>query len=169
MTEDQAAFLLKVHGAAVETEYPVTRKVIAAIPETKHDYRPDPQARTALDLAWHIASSEVWFLNGITDQGFTRGESMRPAGIRSVEDVLTWHEMMFVPLWEGTKRMKPALLAAILDLYGTKLPSISILGVMVNHTVHHRGQLAAYLRPMGSKVPSIYGPSADDRGTATAG
>jgi uncharacterized damage-inducible protein DinB len=41
-------------------------------------------------------------------------------------------------------------------------PAVTWLTMMNNHAVHHRGQLAAYLRPMGSKVPAIYGMSADE-------
>lgn len=33
----------------------------------------------------------------------------------------------------------------------------------INHWAHHRGQMTVYLRPMGAKVPSVYGPSADDQ------
>jgi uncharacterized damage-inducible protein DinB len=40
-------------------------------------------------------------------------------------------------------------------------PAASLLGFANNHSTHHRGQLAAYLRAMGSKVPAIYGASAD--------
>jgi uncharacterized damage-inducible protein DinB len=44
-------------------------------------------------------------------------------------------------------------LALSKSLFGAKL--------MCSHSVHHRGQLSAYLRPMGAKVPGIYGPSGD--------
>jgi uncharacterized damage-inducible protein DinB len=40
----------------------------------------------------------------------------------------------------------------------------SFLWFILFDTIHHRGQLSAYLRPMGAKVPAIYGPSADERG-----
>ena len=54
-------------------------------------------------------------------------------------------------------------LAKEVDFFGmTKGPSIWFLGLGNNHGVHHRGQLMAYLRAMGSKVPSIYGGSADE-------
>lgn len=42
------------------------------------------------------------------------------------------------------------------------LPAISYIGLMLSHSVHHRGQLSTYLRPMGSKIPRIYGGSADE-------
>jgi uncharacterized damage-inducible protein DinB len=42
-----------------------------------------------------------------------------------------------------------------------QLPAVQFLSLAVKHSVHHRGQLSAYLRAMGGKVPGIYGPSAD--------
>jgi uncharacterized damage-inducible protein DinB len=54
-------------------------------------------------------------------------------------------------------------MAKEVDFFGVvKMPAAALLSVAMNHGVHHRGQLAAYLRPMGSKVPSIYGGSADE-------
>lgn len=50
----------------------------------------------------------------------------------------------------------------IIDSYGMKNPAIVYLNFCLVHGVHHRGQLLAYLRPMGGKVPSIYGGSADE-------
>ena len=41
-------------------------------------------------------------------------------------------------------------------------PRVTFLSLNLRHLVHHRGQLSAYLRPMGGKVPSIYGGSADE-------
>ena len=53
-------------------------------------------------------------------------------------------------------------LAEELDFFGMmKTPAVAVLGVMIKHSIHHRGQLSTYLRPMGCKVPGIYGPSAD--------
>ena len=43
-------------------------------------------------------------------------------------------------------------------------PMVEFLWDFMFDAIHHRGQLSAYLRPMGGKVPSIYGPSADDTG-----
>lgn len=50
---------LMLEGLRREVE--TTRKVIAAIPDSKSDYRPDPHAMSAKDLAWHIATSEIFF------------------------------------------------------------------------------------------------------------
>jgi uncharacterized damage-inducible protein DinB len=48
------------------------------------------------------------------------------------------------------------------DFFGTKGPAVTFFAAMNNHMIHHRGQLAAYLRAAGSKVPAIYGMSADE-------
>ncbi|MGA8299290.1 MAG: DinB family protein, partial [Terriglobales bacterium] len=61
--------------AGLDREVDKTRKVLAAVPDAKRDYRPEPCARTAWDLAWHIASSDVHFLDGIADLKF----NMTPA------------------------------------------------------------------------------------------
>jgi len=53
-------------------------------------------------------------------------------------------------------------LANVLDVLGMiQAPAVSLLAMAVKHSVHHRGQLSTYLRPMGGQVPGIYGPSAD--------
>jgi hypothetical protein len=65
MNHEQAAFATAMFVQGLENEYTITRKVLAAVPEDKKDFRPDPDARTAFALASHIASSDVWFLNGI--------------------------------------------------------------------------------------------------------
>ena len=53
-------------------------------------------------------------------------------------------------------------LANVIDLLGMiQAPGINFLALAIKHSVHHRGQLSTYLRPMGGKVPGIYGPSAD--------
>ena len=54
-------------------------------------------------------------------------------------------------------------LVATVDFFGMmQMPGVKYLGFANNHSMHHRGQLAAYLRAMGSKVPAIYGASADE-------
>jgi uncharacterized damage-inducible protein DinB len=56
-----------------------------------------------------------------------------------------------------------------IDMFGAfRMPAIGFLSLMVRHSVHHRGQLSAYLRAMGAKVPGIYGPSADTLAAASA-
>jgi len=62
---------MMLDGIAREAE--CTKKVIAAVPDAKSDYRPDPHARTAKQLAWHLANSDIQFLDGIADGKFSSG------------------------------------------------------------------------------------------------
>jgi uncharacterized damage-inducible protein DinB len=53
-------------------------------------------------------------------------------------------------------------LTGVLDMFGViQAPAVNFLAIAAKHSVHHRGQLSTYLRPMGGQVPGIYGPSAD--------
>ena len=54
----------------IKREAEITKKVIAAVPDAKSNYRPDPNARTAKELAWHIANTDIQFLDGIADLKF---------------------------------------------------------------------------------------------------
>ena len=58
ITPEQAALLLQLELQALKNEHVVTKRVIQAIPLDHGDYRPDPQSKTALELAWHIAATE---------------------------------------------------------------------------------------------------------------
>jgi uncharacterized damage-inducible protein DinB len=60
------------------------------------------------------------------------------------------------------KAVSPADAAKIVDFFGMQFPNVVYLNFMLKHSIHHRGQLSTYLRPMGAKVPSIYGGSADE-------
>jgi uncharacterized damage-inducible protein DinB len=69
---------------------------------------------------------------------------------------------------KALRAMSGAQLAQPLSFFGMfEWPRVRFIGFANNHSVHHRGQLAAYLRAMGSKVPDIYGPSADSEKAAT--
>ena len=64
-------------------------------------------------------------------------------------------------------------MAAVINFFGVfNYPTVTYLTFLSNHSIHHRGQLSAYLRAMGSLVPAIYGPSGDEMwgesNTATA-
>ena len=163
MTTDQAEFLLtQVYLPQMQNERKTTRRVIEAIPLDKSGYRPDPVSKTALELAWHLASSECFFLNGVAAGKFDRGGSM-PENIKTSADVLKWYDENAPKATAAVTGLRGDALTRSIDFAGAfNFPAIVYLGFMNNHSIHHRGQLAAYLRPMGGKVPGIYGPSADE-------
>src|SRR5882762_10155949 len=80
MTPEQAAFLLQYNLPSVKNEYRTTSAIIAAIPTSNADYRPDPQARSAAEIAWHIAAAEQRFYGGIVSGAFDFNNIPRPEG-----------------------------------------------------------------------------------------
>jgi hypothetical protein len=82
---------------------------------------------------------------------------------RNITDLVDWYETNFLRAANRVRAMTPEQLATPVDFAGVfKMPAVFYPGFVNNHSVHHRGQLAAYLWPMGAKVPSIYGRSADE-------
>jgi uncharacterized damage-inducible protein DinB len=160
---DQASFLLHgVYLPGLQSEHRLTKSVIEAIPQDKGDYRPDPLSRTALDLAWHIAATEMRFMNAVEAGAFDLSPSPMPDSIKNSQDLAAWYADHFARHYESLTKLSNDQLLKIVDFRGMfQLPAVMYLGFILHHTVHHRGQLSTYLRPMGGKVPAIYGESYD--------
>jgi len=164
LSPEQAKAMADYALADYGRERDTTKRVIAAIPETGFNYTPDPKSMTALDLAWHIASAEWFFLNSVCEGQFSAGESKRPDTIRNTQDVLAWYDKNVPPMLERAKGLSGQQMAKSIDFFGQmQAPAVAYVILMIKHGVHHRGQLSAYLRPMGAKVPGIYGPSGDSQ------
>lgn len=169
MVPEQAAKVAEHYFNEISFESPTTRKVLAAVPDEKADYKPDPKARTGFELAKHIAATEIWFLDGIAKGEFDYADELKVAAeVRTPSEVTAFYDAQLGPALERVKALRPEQLAKNIQFYGFDLPAVSYLGFLLSHTIHHRGQLSVYLRPMGSKVPSIYGGSADEPFEAAA-
>jgi len=163
MTPEQARFLLETQLPGIEQEWETTKKVLLAIPDKNQDYRPDPKSKTALELAWHIVSTEVWFLDGLIKGEFAMEETARPENTETVAGMIAFYENTVPALVEKLKAVPDGKLAEDVNFFGLlSQPAVTYLMFLIVHSVHHRGQLSAYLRAMGGKVPSIYGGSADE-------
>ena len=160
LTKEFAVTFRDMKLQALQGEMQTTKKVIAAVPDSHHDYRPDPKARTAKELAWHLAAEDVKFLDGIANHAFNTQAGPAPA---TTAEMVTWYETNFPRALARVQAMTAEQLLTPVDFYGAfNMPAVMYLNFLNNHSIHHRGELAVYLRPMGSKVPSIYGPSADE-------
>jgi uncharacterized damage-inducible protein DinB len=161
MSPDQAQSLLQVMTSTIEGEAAGTRKVIRAI--TDKAYKPDAKSRSAWELATHLVMSDVWFADSICNGAFAwTGEPATPPEMTDPASVAQWHEAHLAAGLAKVRALGADHLLREVDFFGHKAPAVTWLVLMNNHAVHHRGQLAAYLRPMGSKVPAIYGMSADE-------
>lgn len=162
MQPDQASFMLQLMLSNVSNEHKITKKVIAAIPADQLDYRPDASSMTAFEIAKHLASSEMSFMDFVVQGAFT-GVKI-PETITNPSELISWYDEQFEQYREKLAGLNGEQCAKVLDFMGMfTSPAVGFLTMMVQHSCHHRGQLSAYLRPMGAKVPSIYGPSGDEK------
>jgi uncharacterized damage-inducible protein DinB len=166
MTADHAKAIADYFAMMFDRECANTLKVLRAVPNERRDYKPDEKSRTAWELATHIASSDLWFLDSVCDAVFVYDpevENKKTAGLNTIEDVVEFYTLEYPKRIQRLRSTPGEQLAKEVDFFGmAKEPSIWFLGLANNHGIHHRGQLMTYLRAMGSKVPSIYGGSADE-------
>lgn len=144
-------------------EGPATAAVIKALPENKLDYKPNEKSRTARELVEHLLGHNSG-LNELADAGkitiedskfssiddavsmFNKSNEELGGKIKNIDDK-SWDEKM-IPLFFGGQQVWEAHAGEMCWSF-------------LFDRIHHRGQLSTYIRPMGGKNPSIYGPSAD--------
>ena len=152
---------LMLQGLAGEME--ITKKVMAAVPDAKSDYRHDPNGRTAWELAWHLANTDVQFMNGIADLNFKMQSPKPEDKPKTTAELVEWYDANFKSAADRVAALTAEQLLTPVNFRGMfNFPAVFYLGFLNNHCIHHRGELATYLRPMGSKVPRIYGGSFDE-------
>ena len=150
----------------LDAEVPTFIRVLKAVPPDQAGYKPHPRSTSAGDLVWLLAV-ELKDACEVVDTGVVN-YAERPAP--PVAESIAEYEKNAATLkarlakvtdaqWDGPARLK----------LGDNVVWETTLGDMLFgflfDAIHHRGQLSSYLRPMGAKVPSIYGPSGDDPGT----
>jgi uncharacterized damage-inducible protein DinB len=161
MNADQAKAVAAAVGQQLQNEWMTTYKVIAAVPEAKRDYKPEANSRTAWELATHIAGADVWFLDSVLKGEFDSPGDQAPAP--TIAGVAEWYKKEFPNRLERVLALDGTRLTQVIDFFGMKMPAVNYVLFALVHMVHHRGQLATYLRPMGGKVPAIYGGSFDEQ------
>lgn len=162
---DQVTAIAQAMATLWMNEIPATVKVLAAVPDEQRDFRPHEKSRSAWELAVHIATADYWFIDCIEKGAF----AFDPAAAKQAEgqfqriaDVAAFYESTIPGRIERLRDLPADQLGVMVDFFGMmNMPRAAWIGFANNHSVHHRGQLSAYLRSMSAKVPDIYGPSAD--------
>jgi uncharacterized damage-inducible protein DinB len=139
-------------------ESKTTRNVIARIPESS-DYRPDPRSRTAMEIAWQIVCEEKMIIEALENGQAEWAPAPAPA---TMKEVLAGYERQSAELPKRWNALPAEKWNGTLGFFGQQRSSSEMAWGFLFDIVHHRGQITTYLRPMGSTVPQIYGPSADE-------
>jgi uncharacterized damage-inducible protein DinB len=149
-----------------KAELPAFVRVLKAVAQGRLDYRPDPKARSASELAWLMAYEEAALVS-LLDKGVVEWKEGKPPA--HAEEIVAAFERDAAAVNQRLERLTDAgweeKVKLLMGEGGAWEDTLSQMtwGFLFD-AIHHRGQLSTYLRPMGSKVPSIYGPSADDPG-----
>jgi uncharacterized damage-inducible protein DinB len=154
---------LEFYRETRKAELPKFVSVLKAIPQDRLDHRPDPKARTARDLAWVFAQEEAALATLLATGTVEWKEDPAPARIdaivaayeKSAAAVDVQVQKLDAAGWDAKGKMLMGGAGVWEDTIGAFL-----WGFLLD-AIHHRGQMSTYLRPMGGKVPAIYGPSAD--------
>ena len=135
-----------------------TRNVLARIPEGS-SYRPDPKSRTAQEIAWQIVCEERMIIEALESGKAAWAPPPMPP---TMKEVLEAYEQQAAEIAQRWRALPVARWDGTLEFFGSQRPASPMAWSFLFDIVHHRGQLTTYLRPMGSTVPQIYGPSADE-------
>jgi uncharacterized damage-inducible protein DinB len=139
-------------------EAKTTSKVLARIPEGSQ-YRPDPKSRTAQDIAWQIVCEERMLIDAL-ESG--RAEWSPPPMPPTMKEIVENYGTQSASIAERLAALPDANWDGTLEFFGKHRPASPMAWSFLFDIVHHRGQITTYLRPMGSTVPQVYGPSADE-------
>lgn len=155
-----------------EREYPAFVRVFKAMPANRLDYRPHPRSRSAGGLVSLLLSAQKSSIELCKSRKsmYSGLRWQEPGSFGSRDEMISTYERDHGSLrtelhtlddngWNHQAWLIQGAEEILLkDTVG------GLLWIALFDTVHHRGQLSTYIRPMGGKVPSIYGPSADDAG-----
>jgi uncharacterized damage-inducible protein DinB len=156
---------------AYDREHATTMKVLRAFPGDRADLRPAPKCNTARDLAWTFVL-ERRLGTTILEDGMAARMSA-PGGGKPPKAPESWSDLLaaldeahrqFGDLVRSTPESELGKTSKFFVAPKTMgdVQRMGFLWFLLNDQIHHRGQLSVYLRMADGKVPSIYGPTADE-------
>ena len=160
-------FLANLFASELQTEYTATRKCLEKIPDNIYHFKPHPKSMELGYLVLLVAEIPLWIVH-IIKEGVIDFATYKRFQLSTGEALLQHYEDSFKSAVQALQQISDDKLEDqfVLQNNGQQLSSSSkkeSIGSSINHWVHHRGQLTVYMRLNDIPVPSIYGPSADER------
>jgi uncharacterized damage-inducible protein DinB len=149
----------------LKREFATTSRVLAAYPDDKLDIKPNEKSKSARDLAWTLANA-THFIDMAISGNFDFSGGPPPAP-KTIAEMITSFKAGEVATLKKVEAMSDADFGKMVKFFVAPkqmgdVPRGGIMwGGLYDH-IHHRGQFSVYLRAAGAKVPSIYGPTADE-------
>jgi uncharacterized damage-inducible protein DinB len=155
--------------AELENEGATTRKVLERIPPETFDYKPHEKSMSMSRLATHVAEMHSWAVTAVKEPELDFAKfDYKPFEPKTTAELVGLFDKSYGDAIEALKGASDEIWSEPWSLkngdvtYFT-MPKIAVMRSMVlNHIVHHRGQLSVYLRENNIPVPAMYGPSADE-------
>ncbi len=154
--------------AELDHEAAITKKLLERVPEERFDWKPHEKSMSMAQLASHVAESASWAGAVMTMDCFELPEDYQPYVAKSAQELMEKFDTSIAEAKNVLQGQPDDRLTANWQMkMGGKvvveMPRAAVIrGHILNHLVHHRGQLSVYLRLNDIPVPSIYGPSADE-------
>ena len=151
----------------LEAEYRATRKCLERIPESLYEFKPHPKSMNLGYLALLVAEIPAW-ITYMIEEGEIDLATYPHFELSTTQDLTDHFEENFARAKESLKNATEEQLGRTFVMKNNgqevfSIPTIENIPETLNHWVHHRGQLTVYMRLNDIAVPSIYGPSADDK------
>jgi uncharacterized damage-inducible protein DinB len=148
-----------------EREFQTTLKVLKAYPADKLSLKPHERSRSAGELAWTLAGEETLIIGGVI-KGNIDFSNMPPSPA-SLHEILDTYERKHKELVAGVRKLSDGdfekkMKFMVAPKTMGDIRRADVCWMVLLDSVHHRGQFSVYLRMAGGKVPSIYGPTADE-------
>ena len=153
--------------SARNREMQTTLKVLQAYPEAKVNLRPAEKSRTAGELAMIFAVEER-VLKSLLETGATNLDFLRPHISSTIAEIIAAFQQAVAANDAVLATLTPQQFDKPINFYGMNISLGDALWFELFDHIHHRGQLSVYVRLAGAKLPSIYGPTADEPITARA-
>jgi uncharacterized damage-inducible protein DinB len=152
----------------LQHEAATTRKVLERIPADKFDWKPHEKSTSLGQLATHVADMFGWFSHTLEHDELDFAAGYKQPDVASAEELVEILDENTAAAIESLKKTDDAAFMKNWTLRNgeeifLQMPKVGVVRSMVlNHIVHHRGQLSVYLRLNDIPVPALYGPSADE-------
>jgi uncharacterized damage-inducible protein DinB len=149
-----------------------SRRVLQEVPAGKYDWKPHDKSMMFGPLANMVATIPMWIAMGVTknelDVAPAGGSAMKQEKLETRDALVKALDKSLADARAAIKGTNDEFLMTPWKLLAhgevvQETPRYVMMQDTLNHWAHHRGQMTVYLRLLGAKVPSVYGPSADDK------